>query len=255
MIWLAAVGGGSFVLVSFVLGPRLLLLARRTGLLPELTMGLCLLLMGGFGYPLAPVARVATPLSDEWRGFFLGCAVLCNTIGFSALAIFNWRTFRPESRLAAAVVAALLLVLGLLLPAEGVWPGLIEGALSVEAYPGLPGNLRVVLGLVALYWAFGEALLCVVRLRRRLALGLADPVVTDRLGLWAISMGSASLNFSIAYVMSFLGVDLPASPLGAGTIGILGVTSSVTAWLAFLPPQAYVRRVRARYAAVSAPAA
>ena len=143
MIWLAAIGGGSFVLVSLVLGPRLLVLGRSRRQLPEFTMGLCLLLMGALGYPFATVGRVVTALPDDVRGLFLGCSALCNTVGFAALAIFTWRVFRPRSGLVEVMMAACITALALLVPAEAVWPGLVESALSAGALPrsaGLPAR-------------------------------------------------------------------------------------------------------------------
>ena len=47
-------------------------------------------------------------------------------------------------------------------------------------------------------------------------------------------------------MLSFAGIDLPASPLGAMTVGILGLVSAASVWLAFLPPAAYLRWVAAR---------
>jgi hypothetical protein len=251
MIWLAALGGGSFVLVSLVLGPRLLALGRSRRQLPELTMGLCLLLMGALGYPLAAVGRTVTALPDGVRGLLVGCSALCNTVGFAALGVFTWRVFRPDSALAEAIVATAIAVLALLLPAEAVWPGLVGSALSVEPYPGAPGYLRVVVGLGILYWASVEAAAFGRQLRRRLAIGLGDAVVADRVRLWAIAMTSASLSYTTSFVLSFRGIDLATSPLGAAIVGSLGLVSAASAWLAFLPPAAYLRRVRAGSEAAS----
>jgi hypothetical protein len=246
VIWLAAAGGGAFILVSLVLGLRLLALSRRTRQLPELTMGLCLLLMGGLGYPFAIVGRAVTALPDDVRGLALGGAGLCNTIGFAALSIFTWRVFRPAS-IAAELGATLAIVtLLVLVPAEAVWPGLIASALSSEPYPGLPGYLRVVMGIVLLYWASLEAALFARKLRRRLALGLADVVVADRVRLWTIAISGAALSTTTAFALSFLGIDLATSSLGAAIVGVLGLVSAVCAWLAFLPPARYTRWVRAR---------
>jgi hypothetical protein len=231
-----------------VLGPRLLALSRRTRQLPELTVGLCLLLMGALGYPFAAVVRAATALPDDVRGLLLGCAALCNTVGFTALALFTWRVFRPASAAAEALVTTAIVALALLLPAEAVWPGLVASALSLEPYPGAPGYLRVGLGLAILYWASAEAALCGRRLRRRLVLGLADPVVADRVNLWAIAIACASASYTTSFVLSFLGIDLASSSVGAAVIGGLGLASAAAAWIAFLPPAAYLARVRARAA-------
>ena len=252
MIWLAAIGGGSFVLVSLVLGPRLLFLGRSRRELPEFTMGLCLLLMGGLGYPFATLGRVVTALPDDLRGFFVGCSALCNSVGFAALAIFTWRVFRPRNGPAEGMMALCIAALALLVPAEAVWPGLVESALSAEPYPGAPGYLRVVVGLGILYWSSLEAGLYTRQLQRRFAIGLSDAVVVDRVRLWAIAMACASVSYTESFALSFAGIDLPASPMGAMTIGILGLVSAASAWLAFLPPAAYLRWVEARAATVTA---
>jgi hypothetical protein len=252
MIWLAALGGGSFVLVSLILGPRLLAMARRTGGIPEFTMGLGLLLMGGLGYPFATLGRVVTAFPDEVRGFLVGCSALCNTLGFAALLVFTWQVFRPASLVAEVLVGLALVGLALLIPAEAAWPGLVESALSVEPYPGLPGNLRVVLGLAILYWAGFEAVWYARMLRRRLALDLADPVVADRVRLWSIAIVGASASYTTAFVLALMGIDLPAAPFGAAVIGGLGLVSAMSAWLAFLPPTGYVQWVRTRRMALAA---
>jgi hypothetical protein len=254
MVWLAAAGGGAFVLVSLVLGPRLLALAHRTRQVPELTMGLCLLLMGGLGYPFATLGRVVTALPDDLRGFLIGCAALCNTIGFGALLIFTWRVFRRHSVLAEAVVGACVTALALLVPAEAVWPGLVPSALSIEPYPGLPGYARVVLGLTILYWASVEAALYARKLTRRLALGLADAVVVERVWLWTVAIGGASASYTTAFVLALFGIDLPSSTFGAAIIGSLGLVSASAAWFAFLPPAAYLRWVSSRTAPLRAAA-
>jgi hypothetical protein len=219
--------------------------------MPEFTVGLCLLLMGALGYPFAAVARAVTALPDDVRGLLLGCSALCNTAGFAALALFTWRVFRPASIAAEALVTAAIVALALLIPAEAVWPGLVTSALSLEPYPGAPGYLRVGVGLAILYWACLEATLFGRQLRRRLAIGLADPVVADRVHLWAIAIGCASASYTTSFVLSFRGIDLASSPVGAAVIGGLGLVSAAAAWLAFLPPAAYLRRVRAR--ALAAP--
>lgn len=249
MIWLAALGGGSFVLVSLVLGPRLLALARRTQQIPEFTMGFCLLLMGGLGYPLASVARAATALPDDIRGLLLGCSALCNSVGFAALAIFTWCVFRPRSAVAELGVAAGIAALAVLIPAEAVWPGLVAGALSRQPYPAAPGYLRVAIGLGVLYWASLEAALFTSRLRRQRALGLADPVVADRVRLWTVAISCASISYSAAFVLALRGIDIATSPVGAGIVGALGLASAGSTWLAFLPPTRYVAWVRSRAAA------
>jgi hypothetical protein len=44
-------------------------------------------------------------------------------------------------------------------------------------------------------------------------------------------------------------VDLAATPSGALLIAPLGLIAAGCTWLAFLPPEAYLRRVAARFSA------
>ncbi|MBW2400540.1 MAG: hypothetical protein JRG80_14860, partial [Deltaproteobacteria bacterium] len=67
MEWLGAIGGGSFILASLVIGVRVLMLARRTRELPEIAMGLGLVLMGGLSYPINVAARMSVDLSPDLR--------------------------------------------------------------------------------------------------------------------------------------------------------------------------------------------
>lgn len=76
-------------------------------------------------------------------------------------------------------------------------------------------------------------------------------MVADRIRLWAIAMTSAFLSYTTRFVLPFRGIDLARSALGAASVGGLGLVSAASAWLAFLPPAGYLRRVRARSEAAS----
>jgi hypothetical protein len=43
-----------------------------------------------------------------------------------------------------------------------------------------------------------------------------------------------------SFVLSFLGIDLASTSLGAAIVGSLGLVSAASATLAFLPPAAYL---------------
>ena len=83
------------------------------------------------------------------------------------------------------------------------------------------------------------------RLRRRIALGLADPVVANRIWLWA--MTSAVVVLQYAYSIASAAFGFGTDPRSSGAvIGTLGLTLSVLLALAFLPPQRYLRWLAAR---------
>jgi hypothetical protein len=94
-------------------------------------------------------------------------------------------------------------------------------------------------------------------MRRRVALGLADPLVANRFVLWSVWTGAlgfaALLLFAVrsrAFWLQLHGVDprvvMPAAiPITAALAGIAVVCAGVAVWLAFFPPSSYRRWVRA----------
>jgi hypothetical protein len=97
-------------------------------------------------------------------------------------------------------------------------------------------------------WAFVESVRYHGMMRRRLRLDLADPVVTDRFRLYAVATLSGVITNTIGWVFWWQGLEMLTHPVGAPLLAILGANSAVFMWLAFLPPRAYVARVRARAA-------
>jgi hypothetical protein len=239
----AILGGGAFVVVSLVVGARMLLLAARTRGLPELVLGLCLFLMGGLGYPLTAVARQAQALDVDVRTAFMIVAHLCILFGAGSLGVFNWRVFRPASGAARAACGALAAALAGCFAWQGVTPGFAAGAIGKEGAAIVAINL---LTAAAMLWSGAESALFYASLLRRQRLGLGDPVVTDRVRLWCFSMTGAAAIAVASTALHFLGLDPAASVAGALVIGPVGVASSIATWLAFLPPARYRARLEAR---------
>ena len=238
---LAALGGGSFILASLIVGGRLLLLWRQTRALPELCMGMGLFLMGGVGYPLMIAAQLATTLPDGLRASLVGANLLCNTIGHCCLAIFTWRVFRSEARWALGLMIAIAsaLVLGT------AYQALVRTLLAVaNGQPIWPWLLLV--GVANLLWAGVESFVYLSAMRRRAKLGLADPVLVDRMRLWAVAITSAAITAAVAVAFESRGVNIAASALGVALIAPLGLITAGALWLAFLPPRRYTRWIAAR---------
>jgi len=242
----AALGGLSFVAASFVVGLRLLRLGARTRELPELAIGTALVLMGGIGYPLTAIARLAPSLSEDVRIVLFVFSLLLTWIGTVLLALFNLRVFRQKEAWARGLVVALALLTLVSFALECFTPGLRVATLRNQ---GL--GLRLFMGQLAIPLAWGayESLHYWGLLRRRLKLGLADPVVADRMGLWGIGTLSAGVINVSTTVGALFGVDFAVTPVGAFVIAPLGLVAASAMWLAFLPPASYLRRVAARAAA------
>ncbi len=101
-------------------------------------------------------------------------------------------------------------------------------------------------------WGAYESLRAWSRLRRKQRLGLADPVVCERVLLWGIASVASAIVGGTSTIAGFLGINFAATAFGAAVIAPLGLTAAGSMWLAFLPPAGYLRRVRARAVAVIA---
>lgn len=238
----AAIGGLSFVLCSLVTGARLLLVARRTRQLPELTLGFGLFLMGGLGYIMTVLGEHGAFLSEAVRAALVGANTLASVIGLSLLAFFTVRVFRPENRLASAAVC---LIVGLFclaflqrLLGAGFTPMTLGGA--------PPSTLHAGVTLTVLGWAGIESLLYHGRLRKRMRIGLTDPILVNRIWMWAQGMLMAAFLSAISSAFNLLGIPFNQSEAGMLTVGVLGTLTAGSVWFAFFPPEAYAAWIRSR---------
>ncbi len=246
---LAALGGLAFVLASLVLGIRLLALGARTRRLPEVCIGLALLLMGGLGYPLIMAARMAVRFSDPARIGVMAFAILLMAVGTFAVGVFNWRVFRPGEGWARALAIATGFSLVLCIGLQLAGPGLRAAAVDNQ---GLGFRLFLLHSGWLTAWGAYESLRAWSRLRLRLRIGLADPVVCERVLLWGIaSVASATVSVT-STIAGFLGINFAATAFGAAVTAPLGLIAAGSMWLAFVPPAGYLRRVRARALPVAA---
>lgn len=242
---------------------RLLALARRTRKSPEMWCGLYFA-GAAVGIPLR-IAGGAMLASDR------ALADTLNTIGHLAfaggalaMAIFTCLVFRAASRwgraLAAAIVAGIV--------GTTAW-SLLGGYASVEnSWAIVATNVARILPTG---WAFIESTRYWRIMRRRESLGLADPVLTNRFGLWSIWTGAVTLLPMVPLVLRTIGIFVIASrsiplevqlewmELGLVPLRILFVvvapTAAIALSLSFFPPARYLGRIGARAADRAAPGA
>jgi hypothetical protein len=231
-------GGGAFTLVSFAVGLRLLGLSLRTRQLPELLIGGSMLLLAGLGYPLSAIARESAGLADGLRAALGALAGALAALGLTANSAFTFVLFRRQERWARAFVASVGVFCLVLFVAQSLAGDWIHGD---RFWGWLPFGITLSYGWCCLECAHYHRLL-----RRRLRIGLADPVVTDRFGVYAAATGLAVVTNCAGQVYWWLGKEMLTDHTGALLLVLLGSGSSVLMWLAFLPPRAYVARVRAR---------
>jgi len=237
---LGLIGFGSFLAVSGTVGVRLLTLARRTRQLPELAIGLDVVLAGAVGYGLLLAAEslhlVPEP-HDRWASF---AGVTAISVGSWFLALFTRRVFRPES--AVAHLALLTLALWLVLGVYGSW--VLHIAQIDAGVGGWLGRWAPNLGLFAAYaWACFEPLRHHAQLRRRARIGIdsGDPIVANRMALWGAGTGAIAAITLLHLIAQLAGRhELPPSLVGV--VSLLALVAAVAQWLAFFPPRAYRER-------------
>jgi len=236
-VMVAAVG--TLFAVWVVTGVRLVLLARRTRRGPEGMLGLALLLQAGIGYPVS----VAAPFAGDYAGLVWVVSAACSNGGMALIFAFTARVFQNETRWAWAVVGAATALLAV--------QGCGHVGSQLDDDPAARAHSLLVWGAGSLAlsglswgWTAWESLRFYALLRRRVALGLADPVVANRMLLWgsmgAIALGCVAIDAVLLYTAGEIGRTV-IIPL---VTAIAGLLVSACMILAFWPPPAYLARVR-----------
>jgi len=235
------------VLACCFVGLRLLSLARRTRKLPELFLGLGLL-----AFALAQASRLAFGGLEPHLGpaLELGVYLLMHLeylVAQLGLCLFTLAVFGPRSRWRWVLVLGLV-ALGALsraMMARAVAPQLLSGA-SVPAVPGWD-TATVVSFALTFGWMAVESLRYQGFLRRRLALGLADPVLTNRFLVWGAGAGATCLLVLLLSGLYLQGLTLMSGSLVASVlVAASGLVNAVVPYLTFTPPAAYLRFVQVR---------
>jgi hypothetical protein len=255
---LAGLGQMASIGSAFWLGSRLLNRAGRPGGgTPELLLGLHLLFAIGVGSLFLSLATTSAYLPDRLSpAVFGGLTVggnLATLFGLMAALWFNYRVFhdgQPGGRVVAVLVSVLMwLGFGLYASNGGMKSGDLYGPAS---WP------YVATMVIADVWLATDALRFRAQLRRRLALGLADPLVVERLLLWSVASLAriglvliAPLTSVLVGGTTDLRISLVPALLSASALMILAATVSL--WLMLAPTEAYRRWVARRYAATAAP--
>jgi hypothetical protein len=236
----AMIGTAAFVLVGTATGARLLLLARRTRRAPELLLGCSLFAYAAVGQPLVVVSPALGERfgSDaRFAGVLVGLAAIALSVTSSYL--FNRSVFRPDAgwaRVAGwlggslAIGAALLILASLPERAGNPTPGVKAGV----------ALLSIDFALCNLWSAF-ESLRYYGLMRRRRALGLADPIVTNRFLLWGVGTSTIGLVSFATIACAAAGQSPAVHPVPLLLTALSGCVASCSFYLAFFPPGGYRR--------------
>ena len=239
------------------IGIHLLRVARSSGALPDrLLSGFFLLLALGVVPRMMAVDLATSGAAKSWTAFWLNAgASLAIGSAMVCLAAFAWKVFRPDAPWAKKLFLAL---------STALLAGLVAGTSSLNASGGSsPAAIAFnVFGAVTLGWAFVECVLYYRRMRKRCALGMADPVVTNRFLLWSLWTGAITLQATlmvglrVAFFWSGVGSQLDGVGLEVGggwlaaiqsvkaTLMVVAPTVVVSVYLSFSPPESYRRWLR-----------
>ena len=238
------IGFLAFFIASSVVGVRLMLLWRRTRELPELLIGLGVLGIGPVGFGFMTVGELCVTSAPGAARVLIGTGLAAMSVGAGAKYVFNWRVYHPESRWLRALVTLAGVGLALCL----AWEWRTTGFRTLIS-PGASYFLRISLQVGCLMWGSCEALNYWSRMRRRMRLGLADPVVANRFFLWGFGAGAAGVGSAIGGAVQWW-TQLPPTELPWVMLSssLHGLAAAVAMWLAFVPNAAYTRMIRARAA-------
>lgn len=232
-----AIGFGAFFLSSLAIGLRLVWLAYRNRELPELLIGLGILGIGPAGFAGTVFALLLGPGRPSAAGCLLAAATLATSAGAVAAYVFNWTVFRRGERWAKGIVGAAGLLFVILFAGQ-----LANGGFKLPLHLNAWFHLHSAAVTGCLLWGSGESLRYYALMRRRLRLGLADPIVTNRFLLWGLGIGSAGVGSVISIAFTLVtGSAMQELDWLTLSNSLFGLASAVLMWIAFLPPAPYRR--------------
>jgi len=224
------------VWVLFIaLGVRLVVVGVRENSVAERWLGVALVLSGPGAGLLRYGVQTQTPYLTT-----LGIAMI--SLGGSCTLVFAYLVFRPGEVWARYLLAALIgsYAVGFWHQVEvvGIWGG----------SSGRPSFVLLAARAVGLGWCAYESLRYRRMYVKRLALGLADPVIANRFLLYAIWTGALAALPAFVGVVAAIYTDTEtwraAFLLPTRIVGVVVFVSMV---LIFVPPKVYTDLIERRY--------
>lgn len=228
--------------VTGVVGVRLLLVWRRTQQLPELCFGIGFV-GGSLGSALPQIGqRLLWNSGGTGAALINGACFALLAASTVALLLATWRIFRPGAAWAGALCIAGSLAVSIAFAMR------IANAELAAALVGTAAMRLFLSTRLALFvWTSFEALRYHARLKKRLALGLADPVATQQIFFWGMGGISTAFLSTVIWCSIFVAKIHPLDSVWATVpITIFSVGTSLAMWLAFFPPESLRRRALAR---------
>jgi hypothetical protein len=239
---LGAVGLVAFAVSSLAIGVRLLWLGRRTRRVPELAVGLGFVIGCVVGYVPETIVLSSDLLSPEREATVLAVTQVAIRLAAISVLVFTRNVFRAREAWATGFAALLVVALAMSWIAFPYTRIYAESARDLFWY-----DFFAVARSLALAWGAVESLVYYAKSRRRMRLGLAEALVTNRFLLWGIGLASLTLLMASTLLASLLGVD-PALSGWVLLESLAGLVGASTLWLTFFPGKAYKAFVERRAA-------
>jgi hypothetical protein len=226
--------------ISYVaVGIYLLQTAARENGGPSYILGWALL-CNGFSFGLSEIAFVAG--TEEFLAPLTFAARICAAACCVSIALFTWKVFRRDSGWGGFPFgfSFALIAIGLVISAvDGDWEG--YAPLSSRGF-----WFEWTGGTAPFVWLAFESIRQYLVSRRQIALGLIDPVISNRYFLIGFYASLASLTYFI-YIPIYIVYELHGVWSGwlDLSVGVVEVISVAALWLAFSTPRFYRRWIGA----------
>ena len=226
--YIASIVAGTFYLI---VSQRLFRLSRRTRERPELLLGICFAFTGLYylGYNLPSLFGF-----DSWPPSIGSMLEWTYILGVFPLLFFIRSVFRPEDAWAGVLVgvcSALLLVTTTMTVLNGRDLYSFDNQWFLTQWASYTAPCA---------WLCWEAMLSRRGARKRVRLGLCDPIVANRYLLIALFGGFQFLaclaDLSFAHDISS---NQAASLISDAILGGSEIAATTMLWLAFFPPRFY----------------
>ena len=168
---------------------------------------------------------------------------LCRAVSTGAIVVMVWRVFAP-GRVWSSTLSGILL-LGFALVVVGEVREMRPPATTNHPLYWLWTGLMA----VSYCWTSWESLRYHAMLKRRMRLGLADPVVANRMLLWGVASGCIAIQTPVILASIVLGGEDHIASWALVVVSVFSCLAAATVWLAFFPPASYLKRIAARAAA------
>jgi hypothetical protein len=252
VIALVAIAMLLFVVSCSAVGVRLLWLAKTGGGRPALLCGNGFCLIAMLGFPLGVISGMGVARVGDVLLPLAAVGLAANVLGISCFYVFTVSVFRPNALWAHTLAGAAIACMAMACVANIGGLMVAQSHLSsFEVTWGWTGVFNAMC-MLCFAWMGLEGMTEWWKSRRRLALGLSDPVVSNRLLMWGLFGLSTTLLCVVLLLVLLSRQPTATSAVAQVAQAGFGLLSSAAAMLAFFPPPAYLVRLRRKLAELAA---